>query len=1302
DVYKRQVENCEVFDLHNNLTGFSRVVGINAFASLTGTTDIILQNNYIYNLNCKNSNSTTTATGPGVLGILLQATSTTAYPRFYVFNNTVVLKDTLLSSGNYSSTAIYYATLFNYEISVNNNIFVNMLNSSNSWSAAVGYSSNTSPNKFTPGSDNNLYYAAIQNPNRGIFYDGTNLKKTLCDYKAIFTALDPNNSREANSVSELPPFIDLFGNMHISSTIPTQAAKSGKPVSSSLGPVNTDYYGNPRSNLNPDLGAEEFNGIYNDLIPPRIQHTPLLNSSVTTQRLLSAEITDLNGIDTGFNAPRVYFRKGENSGFVFSSSDSVAGNEYFFKINHSLLQGGVTAGDTIYYYLAAQDKFTTNNGSTLPSQICGSLGSNPPGSIVPDTLFAYIITNLPLEGDYTVGLAAFNKAAGKNIQAVKKSKTVYMNITSVDEGEQTADNIKAVTSDYFEYFENGKPYLGSFSTEGVYANLTTALNDLNLRGINSSTRFLLTDTLYLEAGNNNGALLIDIDNEFVPAEGKIITIQPAANINTKVQLTSELTLLTIREHHTILNGSNSISGIERNLRLINTGENSQSKLVKVFRANNVIVKNLIATGAALTVGNCIEVDESDMVTIENNLVNRAIGGIVVINRSTNCRILNNHAGGEIDQDKILSVGINVSNSNNFLIEGNTIAGIKRSSQTSAFGLSVVFNEIYSSPVTGRVSKNKITDVEMSGTGTSAYAAEGMTFQITDVNANILIDNNVITGLKATGQNILPRNISGIRIIEGGGYKIINNSINLYGSMTYAPTSVTYTKGVYLSSIYIRNVQIQNNIISNTITWQNSTVNGRSVAFYSLVDTAGLKIIENNLFNTGNNDTLFAVIGTSEYSFTNYKNTFGFDQFSLLGNPAFTDTLNLKPVLSDPNSWNAQGRGMPFDFNDSDIENNPRSTSIELGPVDLGAYEFTPSAEPIPIPPSTPPSLGGSSGFLLGDGNLAIVEWGNEGQVPDSVDLIYYPDEPEELEAVNYGFSRWVLRTYGGNNYNYNITLFYNPVTLGNLSDSLMKVAFNQGSGFSVKPTFINTALKTAKATGLTTGGKFALLQYVLDAPADLMAMANQWRKIDINWEDNNDDELGFVLERKLGDSLSANPYIEIAVLAPNTTSFLDTTSISDSTTYTYRIKAYNNFIESDWSNQAQVVSLIPVELNSFAASIDGKTIILNWTTGSERNNSGFEVQRKAGEEWVKLGFIDGMGSTAEKTDYTYIDKWDYQSFTGAVEYRLKQIDFDGTYEFSPVVSVEVDFRPTEYALYQNYPNPFNPSTVIKYALPFES
>jgi hypothetical protein len=131
-------------------------------------------------------------------------------------------------------------------------------------------------------------------------------------------------------------------------------------------------------------------------------------------------------------------------------------------------------------------------------------------------------------------------------------------------------------------------------------------------------------------------------------------------------------------------------------------------------------------------------------------------------------------------------------------------------------------------------------------------------------------------------------------------------------------------------------------------------------------------------------------------------------------------------------------------------------------------------------------------------------------------------------------------------------------------------------------------------------------------------------------------------------------------------------------------------VSSTWTD------VVPVELTSFTASVDENIVTLNWITATELNNSGFDVLRQAeNEQWAKIAFVEGYGTTTETRNYSFVDN---NLAAGQYSYRLKQIDFDGTSELSEVVNVEV-INPAQYALSQNYPNPFNPSTTIYYALP---
>lgn len=128
---------------------------------------------------------------------------------------------------------------------------------------------------------------------------------------------------------------------------------------------------------------------------------------------------------------------------------------------------------------------------------------------------------------------------------------------------------------------------------------------------------------------------------------------------------------------------------------------------------------------------------------------------------------------------------------------------------------------------------------------------------------------------------------------------------------------------------------------------------------------------------------------------------------------------------------------------------------------------------------------------------------------------------------------------------------------------------------------------------------------------------------------------------------------------------------------------------------------IPVELVSFNAVSNGNEILLSWVTASELNNMGFDVERGQkskvkSQNWEKIGFVEGKGTTTETNNYSFKD---FNLSTGKYNYRLKQIDFDGSFAYSDVVSLEV--FPNTFLLSQNYPNPFNPRTIISFNLPDE-
>ena len=127
---------------------------------------------------------------------------------------------------------------------------------------------------------------------------------------------------------------------------------------------------------------------------------------------------------------------------------------------------------------------------------------------------------------------------------------------------------------------------------------------------------------------------------------------------------------------------------------------------------------------------------------------------------------------------------------------------------------------------------------------------------------------------------------------------------------------------------------------------------------------------------------------------------------------------------------------------------------------------------------------------------------------------------------------------------------------------------------------------------------------------------------------------------------------------------------------------------------------VPVELVAFTSTVSENNVTLSWETATETNNMGFEIERskdskmEESKDWETIKFIEGFGTTTEEQTYSFKDE---NLKSGSYHYRLKQIDFNGAFQYSNILEAEI-VSASDFILEQNYPNPFNPSTTIRYSV----
>jgi hypothetical protein len=122
---------------------------------------------------------------------------------------------------------------------------------------------------------------------------------------------------------------------------------------------------------------------------------------------------------------------------------------------------------------------------------------------------------------------------------------------------------------------------------------------------------------------------------------------------------------------------------------------------------------------------------------------------------------------------------------------------------------------------------------------------------------------------------------------------------------------------------------------------------------------------------------------------------------------------------------------------------------------------------------------------------------------------------------------------------------------------------------------------------------------------------------------------------------------------------------------------------------------LPVELSGFDVKANNQRAVLNWTTASETDNAGFEVQQRIDGQFREIGFVEGAGTTSESTDYRF--RTDELEAGETYAFRLKQVDTDGSTSFSEIVELDIGLEGS-HVLKAPYPNPFRDRATVEFAV----
>lgn len=758
-----------------------------------------------------------------------------------------------------------------------------------------------------------------------------------------FANWQTTSASDANTLSAVAvPFVNTAtGDLHVNfGTTPTPVESGGVTLAAVTNDFDGDTRPGPTGSVNgagfaSDIGADEFDGVYLDLVAPTIAYTPLPFTSTLGNRTLVATITDVTGVPTaGVGLPVLYWRINAGA-YSPATATSLGGNQYSFSFG-----AGAVAGDTVAYYIVAQDTAPTPNVGAFPTGASGFTFDPPAASTAPTSPSTYAVTTVLPAGTYTVG------------------------------------------------------------SGGNYATLTAAINDFNTRNLSGAVVFTLTDATYAEAGPMTIPKHPDVGAAntltIKPASGvtasvtataasgavlkilnSYVTVDGSNNGTTSRDLT--FTNLSATSPNVVVIGSTGTMSITsvavKNCILINGANTSTAVVVSdgatigaegyftnITIQNNDIQRSFIGVfniafptagnGSGLVLSNnSLNATGANAIRRVGLYLQGVDGGTVTGNTIANLDtttaendygmwLATNVANTTVSGNTISTLGMTSGSANapagirvtsgvtasNLVITGNTISGL--SSVGGASGAATNGIEVLFATGNVTVSRNSISNIKNSAT--AGWGANGIVLGSTLTNANVVASNNFIWDVAAAGfnGNSSDDNGQGISVTAGSGYGVYYNSVNLATNQTVATgfsTAFLVTSAVTATGA----VDARDNIFVVT------TTVGTPYPVY-VGSATGAAVFSDINYNVYFNATNVGFLGSARTSLSAWQTATGRDANSLFADPLYTSATDLHLQAGTP----AKNAGTPIAGVTVDFDGNPRSANRP----EIGADEIAPEAD----------------------------------------------------------------------------------------------------------------------------------------------------------------------------------------------------------------------------------------------------------------------------------------------------------------------------------------------------------------------